>query len=204
VTESKKQSNETRSTAAQSDADTQPTTELGDVSAAQNDQVETAAPSAEEQLQAALAERDALMQKWLLAVADLDNYRRRVQKELEQERRFAALPLARDLLPALDNLHRALEAARSGGDVKQLGEGVQMVSKQFDDLLAKHGVVPIDAVGKPFDPNLHQAIQQMPSPDNPPMTVLSECERGYTLRERVVRPSTVIVSAPAVETSEKN
>ncbi|MBI3863506.1 MAG: nucleotide exchange factor GrpE [Planctomycetia bacterium] len=150
-----------------------------------------------EQLKAALAERDALKQKWLLAVADLDNYRRRMQKEAEQERRYAVLPLARDILPALDNLQRALESAKSGGDVAQLAQGVQMVARQFDDILARHSVVPIAAVGQPFDPNLHQALQQMPAPDKPPMTVLTECERGYTLHERVVRPSTVIVAAPA-------
>lgn len=150
----------------------------------------------EDQLQAALGERDALMQKWLLAVADFDNYRRRVQKEADQERRFAALPLARDLLPILDNLHRALEAARNGGDVNQLVQGVQMVSKQFDDVLAKHSVVAIAALDQPFDPNLHQAIQQVPAPGKPPLTVVSECERGYRMHERVVRPSTVIVSAP--------
>jgi len=153
----------------------------------------------EEQLQAAIAERDALMQKWLLAVADFDNYRRRVQKEAEQERRYAVLPLARDLLPALDNLHRALEASKNGGDVKQLVQGVQMVAKQFDEIFARHAVVPINATGKPFDPNLHQALQQVPTPDKPPMTVLAEYERGYTLHDRVVRPSTVIVSAPAAE-----
>jgi molecular chaperone GrpE len=147
-------------------------------------------------LQAALSERDALMQKWLLAVADFDNYRRRVQKEAEQERRYAALPLARDLLPILDNLHRALEAARNGGEVNQLVQGVQMVSKQFDDVLAKHAVIPIAALDQPFDPNLHQAIQQVPAPGKPPLTVVSECERGYRMHERVVRPSTVIVSAP--------
>src|SRR5262245_24856143 len=156
----------------------------------------------EEQLQAAVAERDALLQKWLLAVADLDNYRRRVQKEAEQERRYAVLPLARDLLPALDNLHRALEAAKNGGDVKQLVQGVQMVAKQFDEILARHAVVPIHATGKPFDPNLHQALQQVPTPGKPPMTVLAEYERGYTLHDRVVRPSTVIVSAPAAEAGE--
>lgn len=165
---------------------------------------ETAAPdpqgagpdSIAEQLAAALTERDAIRQKWLLAVADLENYRRRIQKESEQERRFAALPLARDLLPALDNLHRALEAAKSGGEVAKLVEGVQMVSKQLDDILARHSVVPIAAVGQPFDPNLHQAIQQMPVADKPPMTVLTELERGFTIHDRVVRPSTVIVSAP--------
>src|SRR5262249_30888270 len=136
--------------------------------------------SPEVQLQGAIAERDAMMQKWLLAVADLDNYRRRVQKEAEQERRYAALPLARDLLPALDNLHRALEASKNGGDVAKLVEGVQMVAKQFDEILAKNSVKPINAAGKPFDPNLHQALQQVPAPDKPPLTVLAEYERGYT------------------------
>src|SRR6516162_7083350 len=134
-------------------------------------------PTLEEQLQAAQAERDGLMQKWLLAVADLDNYRRRALKEAEQERRYAILPLARDILPALDNLHRALEAARNGGDVNQLVQGVQMVAKQFDEVLAKHSVVPINAAGKHFDPNLHQALQQVPAPDKPAMTVLAEYER---------------------------
>ena len=153
------------------------------------------AQSVEMPLQAALTERDAFLQKWLLAVADLDNYRRRVQKESELDRRFAALPLARDLLPALDNLRRALDSAKNGDDVNQLAQGVQMVSKQFDDILARHSVVPINAVGQPFDPNLHQALQQRPAPDKPPMTVLAECERGYTMHERVVRPTTVIVSA---------
>jgi len=160
------------------------------------------ADSPQHELQSALAERDALMQKWLLAVADLDNYRRRVQKELDQERRYAALPLARDLLPALDNLHRALDAARSGGDVNQLVEGVQMVARQFDEILARHSVVPIAAAGQPFDPNLHQALQQLPAPDKPPMTVLTECARGYRMHERVVRPSTVIVSAPAAPAND--
>lgn len=155
----------------------------------------TAPDSVEAQLKAALAERDAFSQKWLLAVADFDNYRRRVQKEAAEDRRYAALPLARDLLPALDNLRRALDAAKSGGDVNQLAQGVQMVSKQFDDILSRHSVVPINAVDQPFDPNLHQALSQQPAPGKPPMTVLAECERGYTIHDRVVRPATVIVSA---------
>lgn len=151
-------------------------------------------------LQTALAERDALQQKWLLAVADHDNYRKRVQKEFEQERRYAALPLARELLPVMDNLHRAVEAAKSASDAQQLVQGVQMVVKQFDDVLARHGISPINAAGKPFDPNLHQALQQIPTADQPPMTVLAEYERGYTMHDRIVRPSTVIVSAPVVKT----
>lgn len=155
-----------------------------------------------EQLEAARAERDANQQKYLLAVADLDNFRKRMQKELEQQRMYAAMPLARDILPALDNLQRALDAAKSAPDVEQLAQGVQMVSRQFDDLLARHGVMHIDAVGKPFDPNLHEALQQVPAPDSPPMTVLAEFARGYTLHDRIVRPSTVIVSAPAAPSGE--
>ena len=172
-------------------------------SAAEQEAAETQtaeAPADADQLKRVLAERDSLMQKWLLAVADLDNYRRRVQKEADQERRYASLPLARDLLPALDNLHRALEAARNGGDVNQLAQGVQMVARQFDDVFGKHSIVPIAAANKPFDPNLHQAIQQVPAPGKPPLTVFLPAgvrERGYTLHDRVVRPSTVIVSAPA-------
>jgi molecular chaperone GrpE len=150
-----------------------------------------------EQLQAAADDRDAFQQKWLLAVADFDNYRRRMQKELEQERRYAALPLARDILPALDNLQRALEAARASQDAAKLIEGVQLVAKQFDGILARHSVLPLNAAGQPFDPNRHQALQQVPTSDKPPMTVLTECERGYSLHDRIVRPSTVIVSAPA-------
>jgi molecular chaperone GrpE len=157
----------------------------------------------EDQIKQLQADRDNLMQKWLMAVADLDNYRRRVQKEVDQERRYAALPLARDLLPALDNLHRALEAARNGGDADRLAQGVQMVARQFDDILARHSIVPIAAAGKPFDPNLHQALQQVPAPDKPPLTVIQECERGYTLHDRVVRPSTVIVSAPAEKRNDE-
>jgi len=149
------------------------------------------------QLEKALADRDAQHQKWLMALADLDNYRRRVRKEADEARRFAVLPLAEDLLPALDNLHRALEAANSATDVTQLVQGVQMVARQFDEVLARHQVVPIEALGRPFDPNLHQALQQLPSADKPPMTVLSEYQRGYQMHDRVIRPSTVVVaSAP--------
>jgi molecular chaperone GrpE len=119
-----------------------------------------------------------------------------VQKEFELERRYAPLPLVRDLLPVIDNLHRALEAARNSSEAQQLVQGVQMVVKQFDDVLARQGITPINPVGKPFDPNLHQALQQVASADQPPMTVLAEYERGYVMHDRVVRPSTVVVSAP--------
>jgi molecular chaperone GrpE len=78
-----------------------------------------------------------------------------------------------------------------------------MVQTQLLDILRRHGITRIDALGKPFDPNLHQALQQVPAPDKPPLTVIQECERGYTLHDRVVRPSTVIVSAPAEKRNDE-
>jgi molecular chaperone GrpE len=148
------------------------------------------------QLETLAAERDSLHQKWMIAMADLDNYRRRARKEADEARRFAVLPLAEDLLPALDNLQRALEAAKTATDAGQLVQGVQMVARQFDEILGRHQILPIEALGKPFDPNLHRALQQIPGSDQPPMTVLMEYERGYQMHDRVVRPSTVIVAAP--------
>ncbi len=147
-----------------------------------------------DQLAAARAERDANYDLYLRSQAELQNYRRRVQKEADELRQYQALPIARDLLPALDNLHRALAAAENSGNVKDLVNGVKLVARQIEAALGRHDVVPIDSAGKPFDPNLHQAIQQVPSDEHPPMTVVQEVERGFTLKDRVVRPATVIVS----------
>lgn len=131
--------------------------------------------------------------KWLLAVADLENYKRRTHNELLEIRQFGVIPLARDIFPALDNLQRALKAAEEDNGIEKLMQGLQMVSQQFDAALVKHSIYPIDAVGKPFDPNMHQAIQQISS-DKPPMTVLTEVERGFKMFDRVIRSSMVIVS----------
>lgn len=151
--------------------------------------------SLDEQLKAAILERDAILDKCRRAQAELENYRRRVQKEREQERRYQALPVIRDFLPGLDNLARAIEAAENSGNVDELAKGVGMVAKQFEDVLARHLVLPIEPTGKPFDPHMHEAVQQLPSADHEPMTVLQEIQRGYILHDRVVRPSTVIVSS---------
>jgi len=150
----------------------------------------------QKQLESLAAERDGFQQKWMIALADLDNYKRRIRKETEEQRRFAVLPLAEDLLPALDNLQRAIEAGKNSPGAEQLVQGVQMVARQFDEILGRHQITPIEALGKPFDPNLHRALQQIPGSDQPPMTVLMEYERGYQMHDRVVRPSTVIVAAP--------
>jgi molecular chaperone GrpE len=151
--------------------------------------------SLREQLEAAISDRDAHHDRWLRTQAEFENYRKRSQKESEQVRRYQALPLLRDLLPVLDNLHRALAAAESAQKVDDLAQGVRMVARQLEDLLGKWSAAPIEAVGRPFDPNLHEAIQQMPSTEHPPMAVVDEVERGWVLHDRVVRPSKVVVSS---------
>ena len=157
----------------------------------------------EEQLAATRGERDENNDRFLRAQAELENYKRRTQRELAEERRYAALPIVRDLLPVIDNFQRALDAARNSEQASDLVEGLDMVIRQLGETLSRHGMTPIAALGEPFDPNLHEAVQQMPSEDHPPMTVLQELERGYTLHDRVVRPSKVIVStAPAAASEE--
>src|SRR5262249_26028118 len=109
----------------------------------------------------------------------------------------AQSPLAHDLLPALDNLERAI-ASSQASDNDSLTQGVALVHNQLLDILRRRGVKRIEAQGQPFDPNLHQAVMQQPSPDHPPQTLLQVLEPGYMIHERVLRPARVIVStAPA-------
>lgn len=137
---------------------------------------------------------DDLQGRLLRAQADMENYRRRIQREQDDARRFESLRLLRDLLPGLDGLNRATAAAEQTGDLQNLLNGIRMVSQQFRDILKAHAAEPIDALGKPFDPNLHEALTQLPSADYEPMTVLQVVEMGYRLHDRVVRPARVIVS----------
>src|ERR1700722_9630206 len=127
---------------------------------------QTANLSLREQLEAARAERDANYNLYLRTQAELQNYRKRAQKEADELRLYQALPLGRDLLPAFDNLHRALAAAEVSKNVDQLLEGIRMVAKQIEAALSRHQIVPIEATGKPFDPNYHQAIQHMPTDEH--------------------------------------
>ena len=155
-------------------------------------------------LTAAFAERDECRDKLLRAHAELDNFRKRVQREREEERRYAIGSLAGDLLPVLDNLQRAVAAAEKGGTVDDLRQGVEMVLGQALETLAKHHVTPIAAAGEPFDPNHHEALTQVPSPDHPPLTILEEVEAGYKIHDRVLRPSKVIVSSAPPESRAGN
>ncbi|MFL5243923.1 MAG: nucleotide exchange factor GrpE [Gemmataceae bacterium] len=126
--------------------------------------------------------------------ADFENYQKRAQREAVLERKFAHASLAADLLPALDNLERATAAAEQAGDEGALVKGVLMVQAQLLEILKRHGVTPIDAQGKPFDPNLHQAVNQMPSAAFPPGSVIKVLEQGFMIHDRVLRPTRVTVS----------
>ena len=161
---------------------------------------ESANPTLSEQLQAALAERDQFKEKWARALADLDNFRKRIYREMDDERKFQSVPMLKALLPVFDGLDRAVFAASQSKNFDDLLNGVQMTIKQLDSVLAGHGAKAIVAQGQPFDPNLHEAISQIPTADAPPMTVMQDVERGYMMHDRVIRPSKVIVSiAPPSE-----
>ncbi len=143
------------------------------------------------ELQATIAD---LQSRLIRTQADTENFRRRIQREQDEARKFESLRLVRDLLPGLDGLNRAVSSAEQTGDVQTLLDGIKMVSQQFRDILKAHAAEPIEAMGKPFDPNLHEALTQIPSADCEPMTVLQVVEIGYRMHDRVVRPARVIVS----------
>jgi molecular chaperone GrpE len=144
-----------------------------------------------DQVQAELkkAQEDVLRQQ-----AEFENFRKRKQREMEEERRYAILPFARDLLPVVDNLERALEASAKANDATALQEGVKMVSVQLMAVLAQHQCVRIPGVGSQFDPNFHQAIAQEASAEHAAGTVSREAQVGYKLYDRVIRPAQVFVS----------
>lgn len=138
----------------------------------------------------------------LRAAADLDNARKRAQRELQEGVRFANERLLKDFLPVLDNLERALGHGSATRDWTSLEQGLQMTRKQFEDTLARHGAKPLVALGQPFDPNLHEAMGTAESAEAAPNTVVSEVLRGWTLHDRLVRPALVSVSRPPVGTAE--
>jgi molecular chaperone GrpE len=133
-------------------------------------------------------------ERLLRTAAEFDNFRKRMQKEKDDLRKFAVESLLKDFLPVADNLERALDHAEEH-DLRQVVEGVRLVQKMLGDALGKHGIVAFSAVGQPFDPNLHEALMQQES-DKPAGTVVSEMARGYKLHERLVRPAAVVVARP--------
>ncbi|MDR2172478.1 MAG: nucleotide exchange factor GrpE [Planctomycetaceae bacterium] len=131
----------------------------------------------------------------LRALADLENFRVRSNRQIIEERKYASIDLMRELLAVWDNIGRALEAVNKTQSLETLVEGVNMVHQQFLDILAKYNCVKIDAVHQPFDPNFHASVAQLPSDEFPVNTVIDEVLTGFRLHERVVRPAQVVLSA---------
>ncbi len=148
----------------------------------------------EEELGKLRADLDDAADRALRAQAELDNYRKRARRELEDERRYAAMPLLRDLLPVLDNIYRGIDAAEKSPQAAAFVEGIKLVAQNLVNVLAKHDCKKIEALGEPFDPAVHEAISQQPSAEYGPGTVMLVAQDGYVLHDRVVRPAQVIVS----------
>ena len=158
---------------------------------------EVVSPSVSEELdklKKVIAERDHYLDLVKRTQAEFENYQKRNQRERELDRKYAFGPLALDLLPILDTLERAVVAAKQAGETGPLMQGVAMVVAQFLELLKRYGITRIDCEGKPFDPNLHQAVMQQPAKDVEPNTVIQVIEHGFLNQDRVLRPAKVIVS----------
>jgi molecular chaperone GrpE len=155
-------------------------------------------PAEVAELREQLANKDKeiaeLKDRYLRALADTDNIRKRMRQQSEDAIRLQRENLLRDLLPITDNLERAVEAARGGGNGKPIVEGVEMVLRSLLDFLRNNGVIPRESLGQPFDPQFHEAVDHVESGEHPPNTVISEFHRGYQVGERVLRPARVAVA----------
>ena len=175
--------------------------------AAQTDEAEARQvdPTAADDRAALQAEARANYELFLRERAELENFKRRMQRDKSEALRFANEPLVRDLLPVVDNLERAIAHAQGGGNGQPLIEGVQLVLRAFLDVLEKHGVTRVSATGEPFDPTRHEAVAQVETEELPPNSVAEEHTPGYSLHNRLLRASMVSVSkAPAGATETEN
>ena len=158
-------------------------------------------------LDARLAEKDKeiaeLKDKYLRTLADSENARKRIRQQSEESVRIQRESILRDLLPIIDNLERALAAARSGTDAKTILDGVEMTVRALIDFLRGQGVTPIQSVGQSFDPNRHEAVDHVASDAHPPNTVVDEFHRGYLIGDRTLRAARVSVAKDARADSGK-
>jgi len=129
--------------------------------------------------------------------ADFDNYQKRVKREIEEAAKNGSARLIAKLLPILDDLERAVKTGGCSSDPQSFTAGVALILKGFKDVLAQEGLRPIEAVGKPFDPLLHEAVQKVECNDHGENTVVEEVRRGYMLGDKVIRPSIVKVAVKA-------
>ncbi len=166
--------------------------------------------SAAEELNKLANELETARQDILYAQAEVQNVRRRMEKEAADARAYAATGFARDILSVSDNLTRALEAIpaemRESEAMKPLVTGLEATGRELESVFAKHGISRIAAMGLPLDPNQHQAMVEIPTADAEPGTVVAEMQAGYMLKDRLLRPAMVVVAKPpsAAASSEES
>lgn len=130
--------------------------------------------------------------------AEMQNLRRRSERDVENAHKFALDKFSADLLPVVDNLERALAAIDSDDDSqKAIAEGIELTLKSFLDVLKRFKIEAVDPAGQPFDADLHQAVSMVPNPELEPNTVMDVFQKGYTLNGRLIRPAMVVVSSAA-------
>lgn len=146
-------------------------------------------------LRAKAEEVKALNDKYLRLAAEFDNYKRLIQRDQRDQIRFGNEQLLKELLPVVDNLERAIKSSREGGNSDVLIQGVHLTLKQLTGALTRFHVVPVETVGRPFDPATHQAVTSIASEKVPKQHVVDELQRGYLLHDRILRAAMVSVSA---------
>ncbi|WP_437756027.1 nucleotide exchange factor GrpE [Sorangium sp. So ce1389] len=172
----------------------QNTGEPAEAQAERAEPAEQRAATPEDKLGEVQAEAARVREQLLRTAADFDNFRKRSRREVEEAQRRGRESILKDLLPVFDNLERAASHAESAPDVKSVAEGVRIVAKQFVDTLERMGIKRIAAVGKPFDPTVHEAIQQIESTEHPAGVVIAEVQPGYMLGDYLIRAAMVVVS----------
>ncbi len=163
-----------------------------DESSSEGGSVTAETPAADTEVERLRAERAAYLDRAARIQAEFENYRKRAAKQQQEYRDYALAEALKTLLPILDSLDRAVKTdARSVDDVRA---GIELIDKQFHDALAKLGVEPVPTQGEMFDPNLHQAVQMVDTEDAADNHVLDELQRGYKLKDRLLRPAMVRVA----------
>jgi molecular chaperone GrpE len=181
-------------------AENPPSEESVDASATGKSAADSEAQPETAKLQAEIAD---LKDKYLRTLAESENARKRIRQQSEESVRLQRENFLRDLLPIVDNLERAVDAAHKGGDGRSIVEGVELVLRGLLDFLKSHGVTQLHAVGQPFDPQRHEAVDQIESANHPPNTVLTELHRGYQIGERTLRPASVTVTKAPGQNSRR-
>ena len=158
--------------------------------------------SVQDELTSKSEECKAINDKYLRLAAEFENYKRLTQRDQREQIRFGNEQLLKELLPVVDNMERAIKAARTNGSDSALIQGVELTLKQLFGILAKFGVQAIETAGQDFDPSAHQAVSYGPSNDVPANKVLDEFQKGYRLHDRILRAAMVSVSSGPAQPNE--